>query len=300
MSVKRRGIPNTKDETLHQGLVDTMLIQEEVIGEGHVELIEISLVSVDPNNPRSLDKVSQQVILDFISNRENAELTADDEKHIERIMELAGSIQHHGLLQPVVVEQTTTGRFNLVAGERRYYAHLYLGRKMIRALIRPSRSEEDRFLASIVENDLREDLSFRDYVTALRKVIDNYTQSTGNEPSLQDLSRITHKSRSTLSTLRQIACNDEMLQKVQSGRIKSHLGAIKALKTSSQPKDKTKDTEQKIRLGSFASGVAVRWIAEKLFGNDAYKDVDWDDQDQVENTWKELATRIEDEATKTP
>lgn len=299
MSSKRRGIQPQKDETLHQGLVDTMLIQDELVGEGHVEHIEVSLVNLDPNNPRSMDKISQNSLLAYVANQEDIALTAGEEEHIERIKELASSIKDHGLLQPIVVEQTSDGRYSLIAGERRYFAHLFLGRRMIRALIRPTRGEEHRFLASLVENDLREDLSFRDYVTALRKVIDHFKKSTGNEPSLQELAKITHKSRTTLSTLRQIACDDEMLHKVQSGRIKSHLGAIKALKSASQAKETPGELSQKIRLGSFTSGYAVKWISEKLFGEGQFSDVDWSDCAQAENTWKEILARIEDEAQKT-
>lgn len=53
----------------------------------------------------------------------------------ERVRELAESIREVGLLQPVVL-RAVNGRYEMVAGDRRYLAHKLLGLKEIKALVK--------------------------------------------------------------------------------------------------------------------------------------------------------------------
>ena len=59
----------------------------------------------------------------------------------EALAELAGSIQQHGLLQPITVKNAEEGYF-LVAGERRFRAHQKLGRQTIFAIITDGNADE--------------------------------------------------------------------------------------------------------------------------------------------------------------
>lgn len=86
------------------------------------------------------------------------------------IESLAASIRQHGLLQPVVVRPTGEGRFQLIAGERRWRAAKLAGLETIRAICKPS-SDEQTLTLSIVENLQREDLDPIEEASAYRSLV---------------------------------------------------------------------------------------------------------------------------------
>lgn len=77
-------------------------------------------------------------------------------RHIDEaaLQELAASIERHGLIQPITVARTDSGRYMLVAGERRYRAHSLLGREEILAVVTSGNVDE----ISLIENIQRQDL----------------------------------------------------------------------------------------------------------------------------------------------
>ena len=75
----------------------------------------------------------------------------------EQVRELAESIRSQGLLQPILV-RPLNGRFEVVAGHRRYLAHRLIGEVKIKSLVREMTDEEVCIIRAI-ENDQREDLN---------------------------------------------------------------------------------------------------------------------------------------------
>lgn len=75
----------------------------------------------------------------------------------ERVRELAESIRESGLLQPVVL-RAVNGRYEMVAGDRRYLAHKLLGEKAIKAIVRQLDDRETVVIRGI-ENLQRENLT---------------------------------------------------------------------------------------------------------------------------------------------
>jgi len=75
----------------------------------------------------------------------------------EQVRELAESIRSQGLLQPILV-RPQNGRFEVVAGHRRYLAHRLLGEVKIKSISKEMTDEEVEIVRSI-ENDQREDLN---------------------------------------------------------------------------------------------------------------------------------------------
>ncbi len=71
---------------------------------------------------------------------------------------LAGSIGSVGLLQPLIVRPIDDGRYELVAGERRWRAAQKAGIDRVPAVIRTS-PEDERLQAALIENMVREDLN---------------------------------------------------------------------------------------------------------------------------------------------
>ncbi len=75
----------------------------------------------------------------------------------ERVRELAESIREHGLLQAVIL-RPCNGRFEMVAGDRRYLAHKLLGLKEIKAVVKDL-DDRDTVVIRGIENLQRVDLT---------------------------------------------------------------------------------------------------------------------------------------------
>lgn len=76
----------------------------------------------------------------------------------ERVRELADSIKHHGLKQPICVYKKKGGRFTLGFGFRRLAAHELLGRKTILAFVEPAAEATEIRAVQAIENLHRRDL----------------------------------------------------------------------------------------------------------------------------------------------
>ena len=75
----------------------------------------------------------------------------------EKVRELAESIRETGLLQPVIL-RPSNGRYEMVAGDRRYLAHKLLNLKVIKAIVRELDDRETVVIRGI-ENLQRENLT---------------------------------------------------------------------------------------------------------------------------------------------
>jgi len=88
------------------------------------------------------------------ANPNQPRLTFDE----DTLLELAASITEHGVLQPILVRPGADGRFQLIAGERRWRAAKIAGLRQIRAIV--EEIDDDTALEiAIIENLQREDLS---------------------------------------------------------------------------------------------------------------------------------------------
>jgi ParB family chromosome partitioning protein len=76
----------------------------------------------------------------------------------EQLAELAASITSNGVVQPVLVRPLANGRFQLIAGERRWRASRLAGKQTIPAILRQV-SDEQAMEITIVENLQRADLN---------------------------------------------------------------------------------------------------------------------------------------------
>jgi ParB family chromosome partitioning protein len=89
------------------------------------------------------------------------------------ISELAESIKHNGLLQPLSVKNNGDGSYTLIAGERRLRALKSLGMGFAPCIIIDI-TERNSAVMALVENIQRKDLHFFDEAEALAKLIDFY------------------------------------------------------------------------------------------------------------------------------
>lgn len=100
------------------------------------------------------DRVQNLFITDIKPNPEQPRKFFDD----KALQELASSIIRYGILQPLVVSPDPTGKYFLIAGERRWRAAQLAGLDKVPAIVR-KREELEQLEISLIENVQRVDLS---------------------------------------------------------------------------------------------------------------------------------------------
>jgi ParB family transcriptional regulator, chromosome partitioning protein len=87
--------------------------------------------------------------------------------------ELALSIKEHGVMQPVLVRPVDGGRFEIIAGERRWRAAMSAGLKEVPALVK-SVPDATALAIGLIENIQREDLNPLEQANGLARLIDEF------------------------------------------------------------------------------------------------------------------------------
>lgn len=143
------------------------------------------------NEGTQKDSVVEISLKDIRPNPFQPRKTFDDES----LQELAESIKHDGLLQPIVVTEDIDG-YVLVAGERRFRASKLAKLKTIRSIVMNSDNEKMRQLA-LIENIQRDELNAIELAYAYSELIKIH------EITHDELSTMIHKSRAHITnTLR--------------------------------------------------------------------------------------------------
>ncbi len=158
---------------------------------------------------------------------------------------LAGSIATAGLLQPLIVRPLSDGRYQIVAGERRWRAAQQAGLERVPAVIRSS-PEDERLQAALIENMVREDLNPVDEARACAALVDDLGISK------EELARRVGRSRAAISNLiRLLDLPDEVQRLLERGELsEGHGRAI--LQLSDQ------DARRKLAKRAAADGWSVR------------------------------------------
>ncbi len=89
------------------------------------------------------------------------------------LSELAESIQKHGLIQPIVVRPTSSGAYQIVAGERRWRACRMAGLSEVPVVIKEL-DDRNYFEVALVENLQREDLNPVEEAQGYRTLVEAY------------------------------------------------------------------------------------------------------------------------------
>ena len=186
-----------KNSGLGRGLdaifLDNSLAEEKVYGEEAISKLKISLVDPKRDQPR---------------------------KHFDKesIAELAKSIEENGLLQPILVREYGNGRYQIIAGERRFRACKVAGLSEIPAIIL---DKDDRKVAeiSLIENIQREDLNPIEEAMAYKALADEYGLTQ------EEVSEKVGKSRSAIANaVRLLDLPAPILDMVASGEISAGHG----------------------------------------------------------------------------
>lgn len=89
------------------------------------------------------------------------------------LTELAESIRKQGLIQPLVVREVAEGRYEIIAGERRWRACQQIGLTEVPVIVRQVDDETAMALA-LIENLQREDLNVVDQARAMQRLIEEF------------------------------------------------------------------------------------------------------------------------------
>ncbi len=145
------------------------ILPESGAGGPELKQLPVELIEPNPDQPRT--------------NFEKGALDA-----------LAGSIKSAGMLQPLIVRPVDGGRYELVAGERRWRAARKAGLEQVPAVIRVS-PEDERLQSALIENMVREDLNPVDEARACAALVDDLGISK------QELAQRVGRSRAAISNL---------------------------------------------------------------------------------------------------
>ena len=192
-----------KNSGLGRGLdaifLDNTLAEENVHNEDRISKLRISLVDPKRDQPRKyFDK--------------------------EALEQLAASIAENGLLQPILVREYAEGRYQIIAGERRFRASKIAGLTEIPAIVL-DRDDKKTAQIALIENIQREDLNPLEEALAYKSLAEEYDMTQ------EELSQKVGKSRSAIAnTLRLLDLPDEVLTLVASkelsaGHARTLLGA---------------------------------------------------------------------------
>ncbi len=91
----------------------------------------------------------------------------------ERLAELADSIKAQGLIQPIVVRAIGGGRYEIIAGERRWRAAQLAGMTDVPTVLREV-DDHATLAMALIENIQREDLSPLEEANALKRLIEEF------------------------------------------------------------------------------------------------------------------------------
>ncbi|UOE94134.1 nucleoid occlusion protein [Alkalihalobacillus sp. LMS39] len=129
--------------------------------EDTLEPNEVEKVTENDN-----EEVKQIPIIEIVPNRFQPRTVFDE----ERIEELAQTIRTHGVIQPIVVRERD-GKFEIIAGERRWRAVTKLGWVTIPAIIKEFNDSQTASVA-LIENLQREGLTAIEEALAYAKLLD--------------------------------------------------------------------------------------------------------------------------------
>ncbi|WED42798.1 ParB/RepB/Spo0J family partition protein [Legionella cardiaca] len=137
------------------------------------------------------------------------------------LAELAASIKQQGLLQPLVVREIATGRYEIIAGERRWRACQLAGLTEVPVILRQV-DDETAMAIALVENLQREDLNAMDQARAMHRLTSEFGLTH------QQVADLLCKSRAAVSNyLRLLSLTTEVRRLLEHGDL--DMGHARAL-----------------------------------------------------------------------
>ena len=186
------------------------------------------------------DEVVQLYLDDIIPNRFQPREVFDE----TALKELAVSIKEHGVIQPIIV-RNVNGKYEIIAGERRYKASALAGLTKIPAIIRNLDDKESSKVA-LLENLQRRNLNPIEEARTYQKILEL------DEMTQEELAKTMGKSQSSVANkLRLLSLPDTIQDALLKERISErHARAllnVKDAKVQQELMDKVVSTKMSVR-----------------------------------------------------
>lgn len=200
--------------------------------------------------------------------------------------ELAESIKQQGVLQPLLVRPIESGRYEIIAGERRWRASQLAGLQDVPVIIKQV-DDETAMAMALVENLQREDLNAMDQARAMYRLTTEFTLTH------QQVADVLCKSRAAVSNfLRLLSLADPVKKLLEHGDLDmGHARALLALDSEQQCQAaqiivaknlSVRDTEKLV--DRIKQGVLVQHSAPAM--------IHYPHQDQITHLAQQLQTAI--------
>ena len=185
-------VSDPKRRALGKGL-DSLLPRPTIAPTGEPEggkPREIPVEQIDPNPYQTRSRVNE-----------------------EQLAELAASIAANGVVQPILVRPLAGGRFQLIAGERRWRGSKLAGKATVPAILRQV-SDEQAMEITIVENLQRADLNPMEQARAFERLAREFHMTQ------EQMAQRTGKDRATVSNfLRLLKLPSNVQTRVEGGEL---------------------------------------------------------------------------------
>ena len=201
-------------------------------------MADVGVETPDMSSPRRPD---QNIPIDLIEANPD-----QPRRHFAEsdLSDLAASIREKGVIQPLVLRPApdASGRYQIVAGERRWRASQIAGLHELPAVVRELNDTEVLEVA-IIENIQRADLNPLEEASGFRQLMDRFGHTQ------EQLATALGKSRSHIANLlRLLNLPDTLQNHVRQGDLSA--GHARALLTADQPEELAKEV--------IAKGLSVR------------------------------------------
>ena len=212
--------------------------------------------------PEQKDEILQIYLDDIIPNRFQPREVFDE----RALKELAISIKEHGVIQPIIVRRVN-GKYEIIAGERRYKASALAGLTKIPAIVRDLDDKESSKVA-LLENLQRKNLNPIEEARTYQKIleIDQMTQ--------EELAKTMGKSQSAVANkIRLLTLPEE----IQAALLKEEISErhARGLLNVSDP-EKQKELLKKV----IDTKMSVRALEEEIKNDFPKKETSRDDSDE--------------------
>ena len=176
----------------------------------------------------------------------------------ESLVELTNSIKKQGIIQPIVVrpDKSSVGKYEIIAGERRWLASQNAGLHEIPAVIL-NVDDVKSLEFSIVENVQRQDLNPIEEARGYQRLVDDFNYNQ------EKLSQFIGKSRSYIAnSLRLLSLPEDILLMVQQGNLSAgHARSLIGLNNSVEIAKKIIQKKLSVRQ----SEILARQFRDKKF-----------------------------------
>lgn len=204
-----------------------------------------SLISMDDTPARDTTAINEVRLADIIPNPEQPRTVFDE----EALDELTQSVREFGIIQPVSLRKLPDGKYQIIAGERRFRAATRAGLAAIPAYIREADDTRLTEMA-LIENIQREDLNAIEIALTYKKLLEDGSMTQ------ERLSERVGKKRATISNfLRLLRLPSEVQMGLSAKKI--DMGHARALLSIPDAKRQLQVYKQIL-----AEGLSVRRVEE--------------------------------------